>query len=116
MDFVILLLAHWIGDHLMQNKAMLPEAPIKMKWMVAHVLLYGTILSSASLLLFSWQIVLGFVVVNSVLHFLIDMLSSRLLYRLRDRPQVFYVVLGLEQFLHITCLYWTFINADVLAL
>ena len=73
-------------------------------------------LLAISQLVFSWQVGLGYAVFNGALHLVVDFFTSKLAVRFEKQPRIFYPILGFDQLLHVACLYWTFINSDVLAL
>lgn len=116
MNFLLLLAAHWIGDYLLQSRKMATEKYKSLKWLLFHVFIYTLILLAISQFVFSWQVGLGYAVFNGALHLITDFFTSKLAAKFHDQPRVFYPILGFDQLIHTTCLYWTFINSDVLAL
>lgn len=116
MDFLILLLAHWIGDFLLQSTNMATKKHNNLKWLFLHVFTYTTALLILSQFVFSWQVGLGYAIINGALHLITDFFTSKVSIKYQDRPRIFFPILGLDQFLHLTCLYWTFVNSDILAL
>ena len=116
MDFLTILFAHWIGDYLLQTSDMAIKKHKSIKWLLLHTLTYTVVLLAISQLVFSWQVGLGYAIFNGALHLITDFFTSKLASRFQDKPRVFYPILGFDQLIHISCLYWTFINSDVLAL
>lgn len=116
MNFLVLLVAHWVGDFLLQSRKMAVEKHKSLKWLLFHVLTYTIVLLAISQLVFSWQVGLGYAVFNGALHLITDFFTSKLAAKFHDQPRVFYPILGFDQLIHTACLYWTFINSDVLAL
>ena len=72
-----------------------------------YVLLYHVIIYGVLFIPISFQ----YAVVNSMLHFIVDYITSRVtsvLYR-HDERHWFFVVIGLDQALHLTCLFVTYV-------
>lgn len=111
-----ILLAHWVGDFLLQTSNMAVNKHSSLKWLLLHVGAYSLVMLAIGQFLFSWQVGLGFAVFNGLLHLVTDFFTSKLSAKYQDKPRVFYPVLGFDQLVHTACLYWTYINADVLAL
>ena len=116
MDFLIILAAHWVGDFLLQTRKMAVNKHQSIKWLGFHVLIYSIVLLVVGYLLFSWQVGLGYAVFNGLLHLVTDFVTSKLAAKYQENPRIFYSILGFDQLIHTSCLYWTYINADVLAL
>ena len=116
MEFISILFAHWIGDFLLQTRKMAVNKHKSVKWLSIHVLVYGIIIWCVGLLNFSWQVGLGYAVFNAGLHLVTDFFTSKLAAKYQDQPRIFYPILGFDQFIHVSCLYWTFVNSDILAL
>lgn len=89
---------HWLGDFLFQNDDMATKKGSEFKWLTLHVGVY-----CIPLVYFSWQ----FAVVNFVIHWMIDAVTSRIGGRLQKEGKVgmFFKVLGFDQALHMTTLY-----------
>ena len=116
MTFSLFLLAHWIGDFGLQTSKMALGKCDSLKWLAYHVATYTGVLLVFSLFLMPLEDVLRFVSVNCLLHFITDFFTSKLAAKFHKNPRVFYPILGFDQLVHSSCLYWTFINSDVLAL
>jgi hypothetical protein len=116
MDFLIILVAHWVGDFLLQTQKMAVNKHKSMKWLGLHVLVYSIVLLVIGQVLFSWQVGLGYAVFNGLLHLTTDFITSKIAARYQKNPRIFYSILGFDQLIHSMCLYWTYVNADVLAL
>ena len=116
MDFIYILLAHWVGDFLFQSTNMAVKKYNSLKWLFLHIITYTAVMLVTGQILFSWQVGLGYAIFNGLLHLITDFFTSKLSAKYQDRPRIFYPILGFDQFIHMVCLYWTYINADVLAL
>ncbi|MAU26707.1 MAG: hypothetical protein CMH48_14655 [Muricauda sp.] len=116
MDFIVLLLAHWVGDYLLQTNNMALKKHHSLKWLSLHILVYTAVLLVFCNLVFSWQIALGYAVINGLLHFITDFFTSKLAAKYHGKRRIFYSILGFDQFVHMVCLYWAYVNADILAL
>jgi len=81
------------------NKMALSKSD-SIKWLLAHCVMYSIPFMIIDL---RWG------VVNMMLHFLVDYFSSKITkyFWQNDRRHAFFVVLGLDQALHFTCLFLT---------
>lgn len=123
MNHAILLLMflHWLADFIFQTDEMAKNKSTSFKWLTKHVLTYSGVLFAG---LFGWcfftadslllvesglYFSLAFAVTNGILHFLIDAVTSRITSYLwkQQKVHLFFVVIGLDQFLHFACLYLT---------
>ncbi|MEO0572096.1 MAG: DUF3307 domain-containing protein [Bacteroidota bacterium] len=116
MEFIGILFMHWMGDYVLQTSHMAVNKHKSLKWLLLHVLTYTFVLLGLSQFVFSWQVGLGYAIFNGALHLITDFFTSKLAAKFQNKPRVFYPILGFDQLVHISCLYWTFINSDVLAL
>lgn len=116
MAFIIILVAHWVGDYLLQTSKMAIQKNSSLKWLGLHVLTYFIVLLAIVNFVFSWQVALGYAVINGLLHLMTDFFTSKLAGKYVERPRIFYPIIGFDQMIHLICLYWTFLNADILAL
>lgn len=99
-QIVVVLIAHWIGDYLLQGNSIANNKGRSVRWLLIHVALYSFVLISSSLLFFSWREALLFGAINAVLHFITDFITSRLSARYRETPRIFYSILGFDQLVH----------------
>lgn len=100
-ELIILVLGlHFVGDFILQSDAMAKNKSKSVLWLLFHVTVYGI-----PLLLIGWK----FAAINIGLHFLTDFLTSRITSKLWAAGNVhwFFVVIGLDQFIHATCLILT---------
>jgi len=86
------------------------------KWLLLHTLTYTLILLMMAQSIFSWQVGLGYAVFNGALHLATDFFTSKLAAKFQEKPRMFYSILGFDQLVHVSCLYWTYVNSDILAL
>ena len=116
MDFIYLLVAHWVGDYLLQSTNMAVKKSSNIKWLLLHIGTYTLVLLVIGNFVFSWQIALGYAVINGGLHLVIDFITSKVAKQFQGNPRIYFPILGFDQLIHIVCLYWTYINSDILAL
>jgi len=106
MEIEIILLITWIhfvGDFILQNDKMAHSKSSSNKWLAIHVGIYS-----------SCFIVFGsilYVVINFLLHFATDYVSSRLTTKLykAKKNHWFFVVIGADQAIHMSCLFGTYV-------
>ena len=98
---VILIWMHFIADFVFQTDSMAKNKSSSNKWLTLHVSIYT--------LPFFW---FGgaFAVTNGIAHFITDYFSSRATSYLWQKEQRhwFFVVVGLDQAIHITTLFVTY--------
>lgn len=92
---------HTFGDFLLQTREMAENKSSSLYWLTLHVGLYSL----------PFVLLLGFWygVINFVLHFMVDFVSSRVgkwAYE-RNRNKLFWCGIGVDQALHLTCLLLT---------
>ena len=101
---IILMLVwmHTIMDFVFQTQEMSTNKSSSNKWLSYHVLVYTIPF------LF---IDLTFGLINGALHFAIDYVTSRMTTKLYAKGEIhnFFVVVGIDQALHFTCLFATYI-------
>ena len=100
----ILLLAwfHFLGDFAFQIDDMAINKSSSFKWLSIHVGVY-----SLPLIVFGWQ----FAVVNFVLHWITDAITSRIsgAYAKAGNIRMQFFTIGLDQAIHMTCLIGTYV-------
>jgi hypothetical protein len=105
MPSIALLFIHWVGDYLLQTNEMATRKSQSFKWLTVHVLLYTAALLVGVLLLIPVGVIpveniVTFVGVNGALHWITDLVTSRIGYRVSDTPRIYYPLIGFDQFLH----------------
>jgi hypothetical protein len=107
---IIVLWTHFISDFVLQTDAMAKGKSSSNKILTKHVLVYG--------LFFLVYFGPVYTAVNCLLHWITDYFSSRATSKLWKENKVhdFFVVIGLDQVIHTTCLivtiplaWWPFI-------
>lgn len=100
-EFVALMWVHFMADFVLQSDAIAKAKSSSNKALALHVLIY-----SVCFLPFG----LGFTLANYALHFITDYVSSRATTRLwlADERHWFFVVIGADQAVHMTCLLLTY--------
>jgi len=107
-QLLIIFIAHWIGDYALQTTAMAVNKRSSVKWLSIHVMVYATIIFFGFLFQQNLNTALQLAVVNGALHWVTDFFTSKLSYRFKDKPRIFYAVLGFDQLIHTSCLLLTF--------
>lgn len=97
---VAVLCTHYVADFLLQSQWMAENKSKRMLPLVLHVSVYGL-----GLLWIGWK----FAIANALLHGVVDFCTSRWMSRLHAAGQIrsFFMVLGLDQLAHHTCLMLT---------
>lgn len=101
--FVALLAIHWIGDFFLQSHWMSVNKSKRLDALAMHVGIYSAVLFFGSLILFrATAVVLAFVALNGALHLATDYVTSRITSALwkRERIHDFFVMIGVDQFIH----------------
>ena len=105
-NIILILFLHWVGDFVFQSDWMAKNKSKSNRALLIHVAVY-----CIPLMFFGWK----FALINCALHFCVDFLTSRVTSKLWEAKQVhwFFVVIGLDQFIHTACLLltWAWIKA-----
>jgi Protein of unknown function (DUF3307) len=100
--FVLLLLAHWVGDFVLQSQWQATNKSKRLDALALHVAIYSAVLLVAAVILLgAWRGVV-FTLVNAALHFATDFVTSRVAARFWEQRDWhrFFVMLGFDQFVH----------------
>ena len=105
MDLMIMLSLiwiHFIADFMMQSDRIALNKSKSNLILLQHVVIYGIFLLPFGLL---------FALVNTVLHFITDYCTSRATSALwkNNQRHWFFVVIGLDQAIHMTCLFVSYV-------
>lgn len=98
---LLILWTHWVSDFVLQSDTMAKNKSSSVKWLSAHVVVY----SVPFLVIFGWK----YAVINGILHWIVDFFTSKATTYLWQKEQRhwFFVVVGLDQAIHATCLLMT---------
>lgn len=101
---ILVLFAHFVGDFLLQSNWMAQNKSKHLNALTVHVMCYMT-----PLFFFGFK----FALINGLLHFCVDFVTSRVSSKLWEQKKVhwFFVIIGLDQFIHSTCLILTMVMA-----
>ncbi|WP_378174805.1 DUF3307 domain-containing protein [Aquimarina sp. SS2-1] len=116
MVFSLILIAHWIGDFALQSSKMALRKSEGIKWLSIHITVYMIVLGIFSIFLFPLETAFVYILINTFLHGLTDFFTSKLTTRYREKPRIFFPLLGLDQMIHGITLYLTYINLKSLAI
>ena len=103
------LFAHWISDFVFQNDNVAKGKSSDNLILATHVAIYTAsmfILTCFMVSGASYKRLLGWALINGILHFGVDFITSRIsssLYK-EGRIHEFFVCVGLDQFIHYSCL------------
>lgn len=105
--FLILLVTHWIADFVLQTHWQASNKSKNNYALARHVASYTLLLGIVSAYIFNnrpgrWLLIIEFVILNGLLHFITDYFTSRAsskLYAKQDWHN-FFVVIGFDQLIH----------------
>ena len=97
--FIIIWL-HFIADFILQSTNMAKNKWDSLKWLGFHCTVY-----TIPFFYFGWK----FALITGGLHFIVDFISSKITHHLWEKKEVhwFFVVIGWDQAIHISCLLLT---------
>lgn len=111
------IIAHWVADFVFQTHWMAVNKSKDNLALGSHVLIYiiiiGLIIGIPLYVngYMSYVVVSSWLVVNGILHFITDYITSRITSKLWAKQDYhnFFVVVGLDQVIHYSCLFGTVI-------
>lgn len=109
MNFGWLLIAHWLGDYLLQNSKMATRKGKEPLWLFYHVGVYTLIVLVISFWILDREWWITFTLANGLAHLVTDAVSSPIGLKFRERPRIFFLILGTDQLLHLLFLYYSYV-------
>lgn len=102
----VVIATHWLADFVLQSDKMAKGKSSSNRWLTQHILAYTATLVAVLLLLYPLKNVLLYGVINGVAHFCTDYVTSRITKKLwaQQRVHDFFVVIGLDQAIHMATL------------
>lgn len=119
ISVVVLIWVHWIGDFVLQLDRMALNKSKCQSALFEHIYYYSSALFIGGLIIFQFDFVKAglFAVVNGILHYYTDYVTSRWTSKLKQQGKMgsdkfpnfgFFAVIGLDQAIHMTCLFVTY--------
>lgn len=112
MILILLLIfwTHFIADFLLQTDEMAINKSKSFKWLSIHAFVYGLPFYVIFGLTHSFLFGVLYALVNAFLHWIVDAITSRITAKLWEAGERhwFFVVIGLDQAIHYTCLILTY--------
>lgn len=121
LTIIYILSVHFVSDFIMQSDEMAKGKSTSIKWLTLHILSYlkgficSAIIFYVTITLIWGRIaspllILGYCFVNAILHWVTDYFTSKETSRLWAELKVhqFFIMIGLDQLIHATCLILTF--------
>lgn len=100
-SYLLIVWLHFLGDFILQSDRMALNKSKSTYWLSLHALTYGI-----PLFLLGWR----FAIVNLAAHWVVDFFTSKANAYLwaTSRRHWFFVMVGFDQAIHMTVLFWTF--------
>ena len=100
-DIILIIWLHTIGDFIFQMRFMAKNKSTNNLVLAIHCVTY-----TIPFFIISWQ----FALINGILHFPIDYISSRLTtyYYKKEKESMFFNIIGIDQAIHFTILFLTY--------
>jgi len=101
---ILVFWLHFLADFILQTDRMALNKSHSFKWLSVHAATYGI-----PFLLIGWK----YAIINAAYHWCVDAVTSRCTSYLwqKNERHWFFVVIGLDQSIHMTCLFLTLIPA-----
>lgn len=99
--FILIMFVHWVADFIMQTRWMATNKSTSNLALGTHILVYMIPMSMFGVY---------FAIINGILHFTVDYFTSRgtsYLWK-KQETHMFFILIGLDQFLHMVCLLYTY--------
>lgn len=105
--FLLIIWCHWVADFILQSDYIAKNKSKSNVVLLKHVCIYS-IPFMVFLLVFPLAPV--WIILNAILHFMVDWCTSRITSKLWAEQKVhnFFVTIGFDQALHMTCLVVTY--------
>lgn len=116
-NIILLLVAHYVADFICQTNYMAVNKSKSLNPLLLHIFTYSVVLYLLIVFLVDPSKALIFVVLNGLLHLVIDFCTSKITASLKAQNKFgsdtipnlgFFSVIGLDQLLHYICLFTTF--------
>lgn len=100
-NIFLIVWLHFLGDFIFQTDKMALNKSKSVRWLTIHVLAY-----SVPFFYFGWR----YALLNASLHWTVDFATSRATSWAwkKEKRGLFFKIIGLDQALHLTCLFFTF--------
>jgi membrane-bound metal-dependent hydrolase YbcI (DUF457 family) len=101
--YILIIWAHFIGDFLLQSDKIAINKSKDNLVLLSHVALYCVPLTLVGLIV---PINLAWILFNTIAHFITDYITSRMAsyFWRNEKRHWFFVTIGLDQAIHMTCL------------
>ena len=101
-----IIIAHWIGDYVLQSESMAVGKATSLKWLTIHVLVWTASIRIITTLFgatFMWVIAMG------VAHWIQDFITSKINSHFQKTKQLklFWLTIGTDQMLHYLVMFAT---------
>lgn len=103
-SLLVVLVAHWVGDYVFQTTAMAVNKSVSIRWLSLHVLVYSATLYAGAFLILPAGRAFQYTAVNGGLHWITDLVTSRVAVRFENRPRIWFPVIGFDQLAHTAAL------------
>lgn len=111
-SIILILFVHWIADFIVQTDYQGKNKSKSNLVLSRHILSYSLVMFLLALIVFDidYPKALVFTVLNGLLHFSVDYISSRCTYYFYSQENMkgFWTIIGLDQFLHVMILIYSF--------
>lgn len=102
LKYILVILAlHFVGDFLLQSDRMSKNKSKSLEWLSIHIIFYTLALTPLGV---------KFAAINGLAHLFVDYGTSKATSRLWEMKKVhwFFVVIGADQMIHYSVLFWTY--------